>query len=82
LVVSFAFPVILHKLSQHFDETVEKPQGASDETYNAYRKMFLALPQIRAASWCVFTTSLQRAGLSEAVDQTGQAPDEADEEDE
>jgi len=44
--------------------------------------MFLALPQIRAASWCVFTTSLQRAVLSEAVDQTGQAPDEADEEDE
>jgi hypothetical protein len=40
------------------------------------------LPQVKAASWCVFTTSLQQAVLSEAVDQTGQAPDEADEEDE
>ena len=35
LVVSFAFPVILQKLSQHFDETVEQPAGAPHETYNA-----------------------------------------------
>jgi len=35
-----------------------------------------ALRQIKAASWCVFTTSLQQAVLSEAVDQTGQARDE------
>jgi len=35
-----------------------------------------ALRQIKAASWCVFTTSLQQAVLSETVDQSGQARDE------
>jgi len=38
------------------------------------------LPQIKAASWRDFTTSLQPAVLSVAVNQPGQARDREDEE--
>jgi len=39
-----------------------------------------ALAQIKTASWCVFTKSLQQAVLSVAVNQPGQARDQKDKE--